>query len=334
MKILYLSCHSILEYDEVKLLTSLGHEVFSHGTYADPAKVDDPKRPGLEIPRYPDLIEKAKTCTKENLDVDLIAWADVIICMHVVDWLRLNWSKFTGKRVIWRSIGQSTKDVENMLLSFRRDGLQIVRYSPREKTIPGFVGEDAMIRFYKDSDEFGGFTGEKREIITVAQSFQQRYEYTNWNIFEKVVDGLPARVYGPHNEETGHLNGGCPDYEGLKKELRENRAFFYTGTYPAAYTLGFIEALMTGIPVVALGEHLGNSPYYLEQRTYEVPDIIRNGENGFIADDLDQLRNFLQTLLNDKNRAFYIGQEGRKTAILYFGMDKIKDQWKEFLERI
>ena len=33
MKILYLSCHSILEYDEVKLLTGMGHYVFSPGAY-------------------------------------------------------------------------------------------------------------------------------------------------------------------------------------------------------------------------------------------------------------------------------------------------------------
>jgi hypothetical protein len=332
MKILYLSCHSILEYDEIKLLDSIGHEVFSHGTYADPSKVDDPKRPTLNIPSFPDLIEKAKIGPKENLHPDLVDWADCIISMHNVDWLSNNWSKFKGKRVIWRSIGQSTSDIETLLWPLRRDGLQIIRYSPREKTIPGFVGEDVMIRFYKDPDEFKGYTGEKAEIITVAQSFQQRFEYTNWDIFNKIVVGLPARVYGPHNEGTGHLNGGCPDYEGLKNVLRTNRAFFYTGTYPAAYTLGFIEAFMTGIPIIALGPFFGNSPYYLEQKTYEVCDFIKNGENGFISDDFKQLRGFCEMLLKDSNKALHVGLHGRATAIELFGLSKIKKEWEAFLK--
>lgn len=332
MKILYLSCHSILEYDEVKLLASLGHEIFSHGTYADPSKVDDTKRPPLNIPAYPDFIKTVFSNPKENLDPNLVDWADTIICMHITDWLSANWVKFKGKRVIWRSIGQSTREVESMLLPLRRDGLQIVRYSPREKTIPGFVGEDAMIRFYKDPEEFCGWYGDKAEVITVAQSFAQRFEYTNWDIFKRVVEGLPARVYGPENEATGHLNGGCVGFETLKGILRQNRCFFYTGTYPAAYTLGFIEALMTGIPVVALGPFFGNSPYYLEQRTYEVADIIKNGVNGFISDNHRELRDSIELLLKDRQKAFHIGQKGRKTAIEYFGLEKIKKAWSEFLK--
>jgi hypothetical protein len=30
------------------------------------------------------------------------------------------------------------------------EGLEIVRYSPMERNIPGYIGEDALIRFYKD----------------------------------------------------------------------------------------------------------------------------------------------------------------------------------------
>ncbi|MFY0784083.1 hypothetical protein AB1K18_28080 [Peribacillus simplex] len=40
----------------------------------------------------------------------------------------------------------------------------------------------------------------------------------------------------------------------MKQEMRENRAFFYTGTRITSYTLGFIEAFMTGIPIVSISE--------------------------------------------------------------------------------
>ena len=36
MKMLYVSCHSVLEYDELRMLDSIGIEVFSLGTYLNP----------------------------------------------------------------------------------------------------------------------------------------------------------------------------------------------------------------------------------------------------------------------------------------------------------
>lgn len=332
MKILYLSCHSILEYDEIKLFVELGHQVFSMGTYHNPGKIDDPKRPVLDIPYYPDLDKLATPDDKKNIPQKLIDWADVIIVMHIADWIAANWPKFKGKRVIWRSIGQSTLEVETLLRPFRRQGIEIVRYSPLERTIPGYNGQDAEIRFFKDPDEFKGWTGEKKEVITVGQDIQQRWASSNWNVIDKVFKTLPAHVFGPHNEGTGHYNAGCPDYEGLKDVLRKNRVFFYTGTQPASYTLGLIEAMMTGTPIVALGPELGNSPEFAYQRTYELPNIIKNGINGFISDDIDTLIKYCRDLLDDDKLAAKISAAGRKTAIEYFGKTKIKDQWKKYLK--
>lgn len=334
MKILYLSCHSILEYDEIKLLSELGHEIFSMGTYHNPGKIDDPKRPVLDIPYYPELEKLATPDDKNNINPALIDWADVILVMHRVDWIRDNWEKMRHKIVVLRTIGQSTADTETQVRPLRREGLKIIRYSPREQTIPGYCGGDTLIRFYKDSNEFKGWTGEKKEVITVAQSFQQRFQFSNWDTFRKATAGLPARVYGPHNEPTGEMNGGCPDYEGLKAVLRENRVFFYTGTHPASYTLGFIEAMMTGIPVVALGPYLGNSWDHPAQQTYEVPNIIRNGVNGFISDNLDELRFNIRALLENQTLAKQISEAGRKTAIKYFDKAKIKPIWAEFLNSL
>ncbi|WP_114378378.1 hypothetical protein [Paenibacillus prosopidis] len=77
------------------------------------------------------------------------------------------------------------------------------------------------------------------------------------------------------------------DYEQLKQELRENRVFFYTGV--TSYTLGFIEAFMTGIPIVSIGEKLGNHEFY-KQQTFEIQEIIENGKEGIVSDDIQELR--------------------------------------------
>jgi len=334
MKILYLSCHSILEYDEVKLFTELGHDVFSHGSYANPAKPGDPKRPAVKAKFNQKLYDISLAHSKDDLHKDMIKWADVIIVMHKADWILKNLDKFGKKPVIWRSIGQSTIDIEGILWPLRQKGLGIVRYSNREQTIPGYCGSDAVIPFYKDPEEFKNWTGYNMRILTIGQSMRQRREFCNWDLFEKVTDGLPRLLVGPGNDDVKTMDQRLVKYAELKKLLRASRVYFYTGTYPASYTLNFIEAMMTGIPIVAVGPKYGNSPFQQGQNTYEIPEIIENGVNGFCSDDPGMLRVTIKELLADKNMANSWSQAGRKTAIEWFGKKKIAKQWEEFFNAL
>ena len=144
---------------------------------------------------------------------------------------------------------------------------------------------------------------------------------------------MPRIIYGPGNEDVADLNGGKIPYDELKRVLRDCRVYFYTGTHPASYTLNFIEAWMTGIPIVAIGGEYGNANYF-GQNTYEIPNLIQNGINGFCFDDINILHDCCKNLLEDESLAKQIGIEGRKSAIHYFGKDNIKHQWEEFFKHI
>ncbi len=331
MKILYLSCHGSLEYDEVKLFRELGHEVFSLGVYKNPNQVDDPNRPALPGDANQRFIDLTSPEDKNNIPQEIIDWADIVICMHVVDWLGNNWEKMKGKRVIWRSIGQSTLNVEEMLRGLRANGLEIVRYSPRESTIPGNVGADATIRFYKDPDEFKGWTGNNKRVLTVGQSMKERDQFCNFSLFEQVTKEFPRTLYGKENQAAGELWGGQVSYEKLKELYREHAVYFYTGTYPASYTLNFIEAWMTGIPVVALGRRLGESPFEEGQSTYEVPDFFDKTQGGLYSDDPEELKKFVKMLLEDRKFAELISKRAIEGSIEIFGKTKIKEQWRNYL---
>lgn len=334
MKMLYLSCHSILEYDEVSLFTELGIDVFSYGAYLNPEAPGDKKRPPITSGKYDDhLVQVAMQYGKENLHPELIDPFDVIMIMHKPEWVTNNWGKLRHKTVIWRSIGQSTIDVENRLQPCRMQGLKIVRYSPTEMTIPGYLGHEAMIRFYKDPEEYDNWNGEEKKVITIAQSMKKRNPYCHFDIFEAATEGVKRVLYGPDNDDAGDINGGVLSYDDLKKELRNSRAYFYTGTQPAAYTLNFIEAFMTGIPVVAQGPATGNMSS-IAQYTYEIPIIIQNEVNGFWNDDIHELRKNIKRLMEDKDYAKQIGDAGRATAIKLFGKDKIKQQWRNFFNEL
>src|SRR5258706_9908687 len=160
-------------------------------SYRNPASPIDVKRPpikGLEYHEYLDRI--VSQCSRENLHEQLIDWADVLIFMHIPEWVVMNWPRIKHKKVIWRSIGQSSPTVEGQLILPRMEGLKVVRYSPAEQRIQGFMGEHAMIRFYKDPEEFGGYTGTIPKVITMAQSMRTpRAVACNYQTFMDATDG-------------------------------------------------------------------------------------------------------------------------------------------------
>jgi len=249
-------------------------------------------------------------------------------------WIRNNWARFkeAGVPVIYRSIGQSSRIVEKALTPLRKDGLKIVRYSPKEKNIPNYCGSDALIRFYKDPEEWSGWTGQISKVITVAQSMKIRGSSCNYIAFRNITSPFERMLYGPGNGDSG-IHGGELSFSDLKKAYRENRAYFHTGTQPASYTLNLMEAMMTGIPVVALGSKFCNRDYP-EQATYEVHEIIKNGQNGYCSNNTEELRRYVRDLLGDYELAKRIGAEGRKTAIELFGKEAIKQKWHNFLSNL
>lgn len=344
MKILYLSCHEILQWDECTALIEIGHDVFCPGAYvSDDNPGDLNLRPSLpKCSNFDALMEEWHTFAspgidnKERLTVDFVKKFDVVILMHLPRWMHANWSVFkaSGVPVIWRTIGQSVINNEREMLQHRKEGMKIIRYSPREKLIPGYIGGDALIRFYKDPDEFSGWNGHKKEVVTFAQHMKQREPATNYSEFETVTRSFNRKLFGPGSEELDWGMGKVP-YKELKAAMQDYRVYFYTGTWPASYTLNFIEALMTGMPMVCIGPKKGHPHgWFKGHDLYEIPDIITNGVNGFWSDSQDELRGYINQLLNDDELAKSISDNGRKKAIELFGKESIKKKWKEYLESL
>lgn len=330
----------MLEYDEVKLLSEMGHEVFANGAYLNPhEKTNLLPRPDIPEAKYfPEFEKLGREFPKTNLPKELIDPFDVIIVMHTPEFITENWDKMKHKYVIWRSIGQSNKHVENMIRKMRYEGLKIIRYSPMEERIPGYLGADAFIRFYKDPEEFKDWNGQTKRVINMTQSLKGRSVFCHYDHIMQTIEGFPAMIYGGGNDDLGSLNGGDLPFELMKGALRDNRVFFYAGTWPACYTLSFIEAFMTGIPVVAIGKPLAEDipqiPEVDRFPFYEVTNFIEHGVTGFIANTVEEARAFIHILLEDEPQARNVGAKGRERAIELFGKETIKKQWEDFLKTL
>jgi len=325
---------SIAEYDEVKLFKEIGLDVYSHGAYSNPNNPGDTKRPPIKGDYDDQFVQLCMRYGKENLPREIIEKFDIIYSHWMPQWIEANWEVMKDKIVILRTTGQSTRDTEKMMAPYHDRGLKIVRYSPIEKTIPDYYGEDALIRFYKDPEEWKDWNGRNERVITVGQSMKKRAPFCNYNIFKACTSGFNRKLFGPENEDTGKLWGGLLSYDKLRQALRDNRVYFYTGTMPASYTLNFMEAWMTGIPVVAIGGEFGNPPFLENQFTYEIPFLIKNGVDGFCSDDLGQLTENIRALMDDPKLAAKIGAAGREKAIELFGKEKIKKQWIKFFDKL
>lgn len=334
MKIHYISHHSILEYDEVQLLLDLGHEVFSNGAYLDPDGHISHPRPGLRGAKfYSNYAELARTTPKTDMPKELIDPFDLIIVMHSPDVLIQNWPKLKDKPVIWRSIGQSTPQIEAKLKPLKKDGLKIMRYSPKERNLEGYIGEDAMIRFYKDEKVYDGWLGDTEDVVNFSQSLLGRRDFCHYDEIMSVIETFDGKVYGPGNEDLGKHFGGEVPYEQQLEIMRQSRVMVYGGTWPAPYTLGFIEAMMMGLPIVSISKKTAHVKEFQPIDFFEVDEILGK-VSGVVCDNTEEMISQTRKLVENPNHAKNLSERQRELAVEMFGKKNISAQWKEMLDGI
>lgn len=251
--ILYISCHSVLEYDELRLLTSLGHRVFSCGSYFNPESPGESIRPSLRLHQDPEWknIFHSTGCggTPIKLSKDFLSRFDFIIAMHGHDVL-INNLKSVPKRctMIWRGIGQSNSIIESKLKRLKQSGVRLIRYSPMESRTAGFAGEDGLIRFYKKESDFK--SGEERNGLGFLcyNSITQRAAHNDWDMSKDFINNNGLRIFGGGNEHLPNC-GGFLSPEAQLNLYRTYSKVFCLSSYPAPYTLGFLEAIMSDIDI-------------------------------------------------------------------------------------
>jgi glycosyltransferase involved in cell wall biosynthesis len=108
----------------------------------------------------------------------------------------------------------------------------------------------------------------------------------------------------------------------MRDYLRAARCYLYTGTQPASYTLGLIEAMMTGVPVVSIG------PSWMtwQRDLFEAHEIAEvSGNRPEFAQE------WLRDLLDNDHLAAKCARYTRERAIALFSIETVGPQWRELL---
>lgn len=163
------------------------------------------------------------------------------------------------------------------------------------------------------------YTGELERGLVVVNNLGLRGRRLGRDVYENVRERVPLDLVGMGSTELGGGLGEVPPDE-LASFAARYRFFFH----PIRYTslgLALVEAMMAGMPVVALA-------------TTEAVSVIDDGVEGFISTDVDRLIDGMRALIDDRTRAAEMGRAARRTARRRFSTERFASDWyRLILER-
>jgi glycosyltransferase involved in cell wall biosynthesis len=160
------------------------------------------------------------------------------------------------------------------------------------------------------------FTGVLEKGIVVINNLPSRGRLLGLDLFLEARKHVPIDLIGMG---TGELGLGEVLHPQLPQFISRYR-FFFNPIRWTSLGLAICEAMMLGIPVVGMA-------------TTELSSVIQNERSGFVHTDLKYLVQQMKILLQDKNMAVQLGQEGRKTAMARFNIKRFTSEWKKLFEQ-
>lgn len=161
------------------------------------------------------------------------------------------------------------------------------------------------------------YQGTLEKGIVVINNLPSRGRLLGLDIFLEVRKHVPMDLVGMG---TGELGLGEVLHPQLPDFISKYRFFFNPIRY-TSHGLAVCEAMMLGIPVVAMA-------------TTEMPTVIQNGVNGFIHTDINALIKVMSELLADRALALKWGAEGRRTALARYNIDRFTSEWERAFNQV
>jgi hypothetical protein len=162
------------------------------------------------------------------------------------------------------------------------------------------------------------WSGELERGITVVNSMAKRGRLAGPDLFARVRKLVPLDLAGMGSERFEGL-GDLPLRE--LHRLETGYRFFFNPIRYTSLPLAVVEAMAIGLPIVALA-------------TTELPGAIRNGIDGFVSNNVDELVDGMRRLIADQKFARQLSESAREAARTLFGIHRFQDDWNAALARV
>lgn len=186
----------------------------------------------------------------------------------------------------------------------------------------GWTKEDnvEVVHHGVDTELFTPGNGEREDkVISVVNDWMNRDWCCGFRIWQDATgwpkSSLPLNVWG----DTTGLSRAAEDVHELIREYQRSTIFLNTSLISPVPT-ALLEAMSCGCAVVSTD-------------TCMIPEFIHHGENGFLADNPEDLRKYVDILRTDDNLRQRMGAAARATIVDNFSMDKFVNKWKEVFRK-
>lgn len=182
---------------------------------------------------------------------------------------------------------------------------------------PKSADRKCIIGMGMDLGIYGGHTGTRPQILVVGQNIRSRGNEKGLDNLMPLAQKFPITVAGRGNDGIPGAIGFASNHENLVKLYREHQIFLNPSNTMGMSTL---EAMATGMPVVCF--RMINS------------DVVRDGINGIIVENLQEADRALNLLLKDRNYCLELGRNARATIEEKFRMESFVRRWNTLFEQV
>ena len=155
------------------------------------------------------------------------------------------------------------------------------------------------------------YSGELARGLVVVNHLARRGRRLGFDVYASLKEDIALDLVGMGAEQAGGLgevlHAELPGFAGRYR-------FLFNPIRWTSLGLAVIEAMMAGLPVVALA-------------TTEMSTVIRDGANGFAHTDPAVLAARMRFLLEHPADARALGREARRTALERFGIGRFAAGW-------
>lgn len=156
----------------------------------------------------------------------------------------------------------------------------------------------------------------EKVVLTVAHDFIKRDYALNYSGWKRITEGFQTKVIG----DTPGVSKQSDSVEDLVKEYQNALIYINPSTLSPVPT-SLLEAMSCGCAIVTTA-------------TCEIPKIIEHGVNGFMSNDENELRGYIEKLVADPQLAFKMGEAARETIKEKFSEERFVKQWNTVFDKV